>query len=459
MSALMRKEKVGDVRMRVAILPHKQMRIPTRTQVLVSAILFMGLGHILFLRQYVKGALFAAIQIVYLVFSPMFYFMIHDLITLGTHQPELPMMYRDHSLVMLVDGILALALLAVLVTAYVISVKSALSDYQELARDGVYKSNKRFISDLTGKSFPMVALLPSLILLLFFVVIPLVFSAAIAFTNYSSPANIPPANTVDWVGFDNFIAMFGGDHAWTASLGSVVAWTLIWATLATGTTYFGGMLMAVVLKENKIVIAPFFRSIFILPYAVPAIITMLIWSNMLNGEFGVINNSLRALGLLDGTIPWLSHPILARAMAVLLNLWAGFPYFMLLVTGTMTSISSDIYEASKIDGANGIQIFRRITFPLVTYQTMPLIIMSFAFNINNFGAIFFLFQGSGPNLPDTVITSARATDIMITWIFNLTTNLQQHHMAAVLAVTIFVFLAPFAIFNFMRTKSYKEGEL
>jgi arabinogalactan oligomer/maltooligosaccharide transport system permease protein len=437
----------------------KIVKIPSRKQVLIASILFMGLGHILFLKQYIKGFLFAFIQIIILFFSPMIRYILIDLTTLGFPQPDIPVRLRANSLFMLVDGVILMAILVIFVVAYIISIRSALSDYKDLIRDGAQKTNKKFIRDLSGKSFPMLALAPSLGLLLFFVVVPLVFSVAVAFTNYSSPNNIPPGNTIDWVGLDNFRTLFGGGQAWTASLGAVAAWTVIWAFLATTTTYFGGMLMAVVLKENKIKIAPVLRSIFILPYAVPAIITMLIWAQMLNGEFGVINNTLRAVGLLDGTIPWLSNMHLARMMIVLLNLWAGFPYFMLLVTGTMTSISNDVYEAARIDGAGGIQLFRRITFPLVTYQTMPLIIMSFAFNFNNFGAIFFLFQGQGPTLADTVTTSARATDIMITWIFKLTDNLNQFHMASTLAVMIFVLLAPFAIFNFMRTKSYREGDL
>jgi len=434
-------------------------KIPSKKLVLLFSILFMGLGHIIFLKQYIKGVLFAGLQIVFLVFSPMFYYMVHDFFTLGTPRPDLPVMQRPNSLFMMIDGIIAFAVILLFITAYVISVKSALRDYKELVRDGEFRSNAKFVSDLGGKSFSLVALAPSLVLLVVFVVVPIAFSFSVAFTNYSAPAHIPPNNVIDWVGFENFRTIFGGQHAWTASLMSVVSWTIIWAFLATTTTYFGGMIMATVLQDSKLKFKSAFRSIFILPYAVPAIISMLIWSLMLNGEFGVINNSLRALGLLDGTIPWLSHPLLARMMIVLLNLWAGFPYFMLLVTGTMTSISGEIFEAAKIDGADSFQLFRRITFPLVTYQTMPLIIMSFSFNINNFGAIYFLFQGQGPNLPDTVTTSARATDIMITWIFQLATNLNQFQIASALAVLIFIFLAPFAIFNFIRTKSFKEGDL
>jgi arabinogalactan oligomer/maltooligosaccharide transport system permease protein len=187
---------------------------------------------------------------------------------------------------------------------------------------------------------------------------------------------------------------------------------------------------------------------------------MLIWQNLLNGSFGTVNRTLIALGLItkDTVIPWLSDPKMARFMCIAINLWAGFPYFMLLTMGTMTSINKDQYEAADIDGASPIQRFRFITLPQVLYQTMPLIIMSFTFNINNFGAIFFL-TGGNPIVADSTITSARGTDIMVTWIYKLTITLLKYNYASVLAVCIFVILAPFAIYNFRRTKSFKEGDL
>lgn len=297
-------------------------------------------------------------------------------------------------------------------------------------------------------------------LILFFVVVPLIFSASVAFTNYSVPGNIPPNNTVDWVGLDNFKTLFGGNATWTGALGRVAIWTLLWATAATVTCYAGGMFMAVIMHESKIKIAPIFRAIFILPYAVPAVVSMLVWQNLLNGSFGTINRTLIELGLMtqQTTIPWLSNATLAKFTVVLINLWAGFPYFMLLTMGSMTAISKETFEAARIDGASRPQVFRAITLPSVLYQTMPLIIMSFTHNINNFGAIFFL-TGGNPVVADSTTTSAKGTDIMVTWIYNLTINLQKYNYAAVLAVCIFVVLAPFAIFNFRRTKSYKEGEL
>jgi len=164
------------------------------------------------------------------------------------------------------------------------------------------------------------------------------------------------------------------------------------------------------------------------------------------------------LNVISEPIPWLGHPELAKLVVILINLWAGFGYFMLLASGAMTAVSQDIFEAARIDGASRFQVLRHITLPLVLYQTMPLIIMSFTYNINNFGAIFFLTGGS-PTVADSTITSAGGTDILVTWIYKLTITLLKYNYASVIAVMIFIVLAPFAVFNFRQTKAFKEGDL
>jgi arabinogalactan oligomer/maltooligosaccharide transport system permease protein len=164
------------------------------------------------------------------------------------------------------------------------------------------------------------------------------------------------------------------------------------------------------------------------------------------------------LGLISEAIPWLSEGTMAQITCIIINMWAGFAYFMLLSMGTMTAIPQDIYEAAAIDGATKGQIFRKITLPMVLYQTVPLIIMSLSHNINNFGAIFFL-TGGAPVNPDSTTTQAGSTDLLITWIYKLTYNLQKYDYACVIACLIFLVLAPFAIFNFVNTKAYKEGEV
>ena len=131
---------------------------------------------------------------------------------------------------------------------------------------------------------------------------------------------------------------------------------------------------------------------------------------------------------------------------------------MLLALGTITSISPDIFEAATIDGCSGFKRFWKITLPLVLRQNTPLIIMGLCKNLNNFGAIFFL-TGGNPSTSYSTATSAKGTDILVTWIYSLTIDLLKYNYASALAVLVFLVLAPFAIFNFVNTKSFKEGEL
>lgn len=420
----------------------------SKDKIRLASILFMGMGHILYLKQYVKGAAYALLEILFLCSIPTIITKMSNMITLGYPQPDLPIKERSNSIFMLIDGILFLMIIALFITIYVMSVKNAQEEYRQYCLWGTLKRK----TNMSGKTFPVVGLMPAVMLVVFFVLTPLLFSACVAFKNYSSPEHIPPNNTVDWVGFKNFITLFGGDTAWTGAFGRVAVWTLIWAFASTAICFTAGLILAVVLKEAKIRFKPLFRTIFILPYAVPSVVSMLVWANLLNGSFGIVNRTLQQ------AIPWLSDPTLAKFTCVLINLWAGFPYYMLLVMGTMTSISDDVFEAARIDGATSSQIVQKITLPLVLYQTMPLLIMGFTSNINNFGAIYFLTQGM-PYVADSTTTNAGGTDILVTWIYNLTMEAQKYNYASVIAVLIFVFIAPFAIWNFRRTKAYKEGEL
>lgn len=424
----------------------------------ISACCFMGLAHLIYLKDYFKGIFFALIETVFIVFLPSIIQKIIDLVTLGSPHPELPVKLRDNSIFMLIDGILVISLVVIFFVVYFMSISSAEKTYREYCRTGSLKNWKSSMNHSLGSSFPVFGLAPAFVMVIVFVVVPLVFSVAVAFTNYSDPGHIPPNNTVDWVGFQNFVDLLSGQNTWSKGMIRVSVWTLVWAVASTFTCYFGGLLVAVQLKEINFKIAPVFRFIFILPYAVPSVVSMLVWKNLLNGTFGIINRTLMALNWIDKPVQWLGSPLMAQVVCVLVNLWAGFGYFMLLSLGTMTSISEDINEAAKIDGAGRFQLFRYITMPLVLYQTVPLIIMSFAHNVNNFGAIYFLTNGA-PAVADTTVTMAGGTDIFVTWIYKLTVNLMKYNYASVIAVMIFIILAPFAIFNFKNTKAFKEGSV
>ena len=259
----------------ISIKP-QQRRDSTKNKVLISSILFMGLGHVLYLKQYLKGLFFAAIEVVFIAYLPKITVVLGNLITLGEPQPHLPIRQRPHSMFMLIDGIIVLALIFIFIGFYIISVRSAVAESDQSRRSPIG------LREGINRALPMIGLAPSIGLILFFVFIPLVFSACVAFTNYSSPGHIPPNNTVDWVGLENFKTLFGGHTTWTGALVRVALWTLTWAVLATATCYFGGMLTAVVLKESRMRIAGFFRILFILPYAIPSVISMLVWQNLLN---------------------------------------------------------------------------------------------------------------------------------------------------------------------------------
>jgi len=429
-----------------------------RRRVRRQAWAFMGLGHILTLKQYYSGAVFAAIEVVFLLSLPRIVTNLYNLVTLGDPAPDLPVKERPNSLFMMVDGVITIAAILLFVAVYYVSVRSALAQEQAWLPGDRKPPRRKFGDVMTGAAFPIFGLAPTVVLIIFFVVVPLVFSTLVAFTNYSAPEHIPPGKTIDWVGLETFSLMFGGSATWASALTRVFTWTIVWALAATITCYFGGMLIAVLLSESRFRVTPLVRAVFILPYAIPSVVSLLYWQNALNGAFGTVNKTLLALGLIDGPIPWLSDEWLAKFTAVTINLWAGFPYFMLLVIGTMTSISRDVMEAAEVDGASKVNRFRYIVLPLVMYQTAPLMILTFAHNLNNFGAIFFL-TGGDPAVADTTTTGAGGTDIMISWIYKLTITLLKYNQASVLAVMIFIVLAPFAIFQFQRTKSYREGEV
>lgn len=434
---------------------------------------FMGLGQILYLKQYVRGAFFALLElcVLFLVFfdqttmslnakGPIVRSII-GLITLGDEKPNVPVKLRDHSIFMMITGLITVMFLLIFVGLYIANIIMAKKSAAYLVEKQRYPSPAEVRQKFVETAFPYLGLSPALVLILFFTVIPLVFSALVAFTNYSSPHHIPPNNLVDWVGFQNFVTMFTSKltNSWFSAFGRVAVWTLIWAFFSTTTCYFTGMIFAVILLDKRIKLPKFFRTVFILPYAIPIMLSLFIWANLLNGTFGPINRTLMEFGIISTPIQWLSDPFMAKVTMILVNIWIGFPYSMILITSNMTAIPGQIYEAATIDGANKLQQFFRITLPLVLYQTMPILIMQFAGNINNFGAVFFLTAG-GPNLDDTITTQAGATDLLISWIYKLTyftPNL--YNLASVLSVLVFIVLVPFAVYNFTHTKAFKEGEL
>jgi arabinogalactan oligomer/maltooligosaccharide transport system permease protein len=225
----------------------------------------------------------------------------------------------------------------------------------------------------------------------------------------------------------------------------VFIWTVAFALLTVLTTFALGLLLAIALNK-PIRGRRIYRSILVLPYAMPSVMSILIWGGMFNTEFGAINT------LLGTNIAWFSDPNFARVAVILVNLWLGFPYFYLICSGSLQAIPSELTEAAAIDGANPRQIFRKITLPLLLQILSPLLIASFAFNFNNFNLIYLLTGGGPRNELDGQI--AGATDILISYTYKIAfgTGTQDLGLASAISLIIFVLVASISLYSLRKSK-------
>ena len=411
-------------------------------------------------KQHLKGLIFLFSQIAF------FYWLIRNglralamLATLGTREQGLVFDERlgievlqegDNSMLLLLFGIAAIVICLLLVGLYVINLKSA-RNIHELKQVGKkIPSTMDDLASLLNERFHATLMTIPLLGVLLFTVLPLLYMISIAFTNYDH-THLPPKNLFTWVGFVNFGNVISGNMADTFF--PVLGWTLIWATLATVTCFFFGILLALLINTKGLKFKGVWRTIFVTTMAVPQFISLLVMRNLLNGA-GPINATLLNLGLIDSAIPFLTDPIWAKITVIVVNMWIGIPATMLVSTGIIQNLPTDQIEAARIDGANKLQIFRNITFPQILFVMMPALIQQFIGNINNFNVIF-LLTGGGPSNPD--FYGAGSTDLLVTWLYNLTVNTMDYNLASVIGILIFILSAVFSLLAYTRTNSFKEG--
>lgn len=425
---------------------------------LVASAIVWGGGQ-LYNGQKLKAFIYFVFQILFFVSMGKVLPAVKGLITLGDTERIAKgrkiIEQGDNSIIMMIVGLIWLFFAIIFVGIYIANLRDAWKNAKLYNTKGQLLDGKKWFKNVNNKAFPYIVLVPTIIIVVLFVAIPIIFGFMIAFTNYSIPKHIPPKHLVDWVGLSNFMDIWKVP-IWNSTFWGVLRWTLIWATVATFTCYFGGLLMAILINSKRVKCKKFWRTIYILPWAIPGMVSLLIFRNMFNGQFGAINMFLKDAGIISESIPWLTDPLLAKIVIFVVNFWIGFPYFMALMSGVMTSISPEIIEAAKIDGASPRQEFRHITLPLVLYQTAPLLIMSFSGNLNNFNIIFFLTEGNPVN---SAYKFAGHTDILITWIYKLTRDNGQYAMASVMSIMVFAVVATISTISFLRTKSFKEEDL
>ena len=366
--------------------------------------------------------------------------------TLGTVQMEMvfnPATMKnevnnyDNSFAILLLSVIALVVIVALL-ASAMAVVTSNYQLQRIRQAG--KKTNSFGQDirvyLNEKFYVTLLTLPVLGVVIF-TIIPLFILIAVAFTNYDQQ-HMPPNSLFTWVGMTNFLTLFGGGQALSLTFGyafgKILVWTLVWAFFAT--------------------------------IAVPQFVTLLLVRNFFsdNGIFNTmmanlgVTELLRNAGLIGANmeyIPFLTNAGWAQVMIILINIWVGVPYQMLIATGVLMNIPGDMLEAARIDGANPVQMFFSIKLPYLLSVQGPALVTDFVKNINNFNVIYLLTQDVYVTTDQAMAaSSAKEVDLLVTWLFRLTQEQYNYKMAAVIGIMVFIICAVFTVvcFRFINKK-------
>ena len=424
--------------------------------------LIMGLGN-LRRGQVIKGLLFMGFEALFFYFHTTFgWKYLKDFGTLGVNQQgrvwdEAAQIYRrvqgDNSMLILLFSVLALATIVPFVAIWAINMKSALH-VQKQAEAGV-KPNS-FLTDLKtmlDERFHITLLTLPMLALFAFTVLPTIFMILIAFTNFDKNHQ-PPGHLFTWVGMTNVTDVFWGDALKSNTFFGILGWTLVWAVFATFTNYIFGMILAMMINKKGIRFKKFWRTIFVITIAVPQFVSLLLVSKMFT-DTGVVNVLLQQWGWVDGPIPFITDPTLARILVIVVNLWVGIPYTMLMTTGILMNIPADLYESAAIDGAGPVRQFVSITLPYMLFVTAPQMITTFVGNINNFNVIYLLTTGGPLTLE---YYQAGKTDLLVTWLYKLTVNEQNYSLASTIGIFIFLIVSSLSLIVYNMTGSVKKED-
>ena len=322
---------------------------------------------------------------------------------------------------------------------------------------------KEDCKELLDGKFHVLMLTPTCIAATVFTILPTIFMIALAFTTYNQEdMHNLGTNLFGWNGLQNFSAVFTGEGSLGFEIKNrflpVLGWTFIWAIFATLSCYFGGIILALLINKKGLKGKKVFRTLFILTIAVPQFISLLAVRNLL-GEYGPINSLLQSLGWIQEPIGFLGlkatdSEVLAKVMVIVINMWVGIPYTMLMTSGILMNIPSDLYEAARVDGTSTVKMFFKITLPYVIFITTPYLISSFVGNINSFNTIY-LLTGGGPTYPGY---QAGGTDLLVTWLYKVTIDKGMYNTGAVIGIFTFIITATITLITYRRSKAYNEED-
>lgn len=357
----------------------------------------------------------------------------------------------DKSLIFMIEGIIAIVLLLFSVGIYIANYKDVKGTEKSVIRGIRPKNWFETKQSIEEDGFPYLVSIPALIVIAFIVLVPIFTAILLSFTGMD-PRN---QSKFPWVGFGNYKLIALGEGLAGSVFWQILAWTIVWTLLATTLAVLIGFGLALLANNPRIKGKGILRMIYLLPWAVPAFITIMFFSIMFSSTGALTEIVENVFGVV---IDFKNNTFWSRFILIMLQGWLGSSYVFLLSTGVLQAIPDDLYEAADIDGANRWQKIRKITLPMVLFQTAPLLVNQYTFNFNNF-SIIYLFNGGGPFNPSKYGNLAGSSDILISYIYKLTMDNQYQSIGAAISIVISFGLMMFAFIGYKNSKAFKEERL
>ena len=409
--------------------------------------------------QIVKGITFLALEFLFFLYMVGFgWKYLSKLNTLGTVETtrvHRHTVYGDNSFLILLFGILSIVIIAAFIFIWRMNVQENMIEEAALKKGRKLPSNKKVLGSLLDHSFDKTLLAIPVLGIFVFTVLPIIFMICVAFTNYDA-THQSPTHLFTWVGFKNFANLFSfGTTGFGPTFLKVLGWTLVWAFFATFLDYFIGLMVAMLINKKGIKFKKLWRTILVITIAVPQFVSLLYVSKMFDAD-GIVNGFLMNAGIIKSALPFWTDPTLAKVMIILINIWIGIPYMMLIATGLLMNIPEDLYESAKMDGATAPQMFWYITLPYMLFVTGPFLLTQFTGNLNNFNVIYLLTQGGPQSM--SLTGNAGSTDLLVTWLYKMTVNDTNYKMAAVIGIMVFIVTAVVSLVVYNMLPSVKDEE-
>lgn len=370
----------------------------------------------------------------------------------------------DDSVKVMLYGLLTIIFIVAFIYTWRLQVKQCKICMDITAKGKKIRSGKDDMKSLLDDQFHKTLLALPLTGILVFTVLPIIYMVLVAFTNYDA-AHDGYANLFSWVGFENFNELFNFEKGGLGlAFGEILGWTLMWSFFATFSNYFLGMLVAIMINKKGIKIKKFWRTVLVMTIAIPQFVSLLYVSKLFDSS-GLIG---RLLGQIPAINQYLSvnhfvslwdSPDIAKVLLIVINIWIGIPYIMLMATGILMNIPQDLYESSRIDGASSVQQFTKITLPYMLFVTGPYLLTSFVGNLNNFNVIY-LLSGGNPIKGTAGGASIGHTDLLITWLFKMTlgSTESKYYAASIIGILIFIVVAVLSLIVYNVIPSTKNEE-